>query len=90
MSAGCSAIWIAEDTRSAPRAEGDAAIADEPTLPLTSGYIERAKHLLFKQGTKKPWRVNQNYALDVMAFRFGAIEDGALEFRRRESISHAA
>ena len=69
---------------------GDAAIADEPTLPLTSGYIERAKHLLFKQGTKKPWRVNQNYALDVMAFRFGAIEDGALEFKRREPISRAA
>ena len=47
-------------------------------------------HLLFKQGTKKPWRLNQNYALDVMAFRFGAIEDGALEFKRRESISRAA
>ncbi len=69
---------------------GDTAIADEPTLPLTSGYIERAKHLLFKQGTKKPWRLNQSYALDVMAFRFGAIEDGALEFRRRGSISRAA
>jgi monooxygenase len=69
---------------------GDSAIADEPTLPLTSGYIERAKHLLFKQGTKKPWRLNQNYALDVMDFRFGAIEDGALEFKRREPISDAA
>ena len=69
---------------------GDAAIADEPTLPLTSGYIERAKDLLFKQGTKKPWRVNQNYALDIMAFRFGAIEDGALEFRRRVRLSDAA
>jgi monooxygenase len=69
---------------------GDAAIADEPTLPLTSGYIERAKDLLFKQGTKKPWRVNQNYALDIMAFRFGAIEDGALEFRRRVRLNDAA
>jgi monooxygenase len=69
---------------------GHAGIAEEPTLPLTSGYIERAKDLLFKQGTKKPWRLNQNYALDVMALRFGAIEDGALEFRRRESISRAA
>ncbi len=69
---------------------GDAAIADEPTLPLTSGYIERAKDLLFKQGTKKPWRLNQNYALDVMALRFGAIEDGALEFTRRDPASRAA
>jgi monooxygenase len=62
---------------------GESAMAEGPTLPLTSGYIERAKHLLPKQGKKKPWRMNQNYALDVMALRFGAIEDGALEFRRR-------
>jgi hypothetical protein len=34
--------------------------------------------------------LNQNYALDVMALRFGAIEDGALEFRRREPASRAA
>ena len=61
---------------------GDAAIAEEPTLPLTSGYIQRAKNLLPKQGTRKPWRMNQNYALDVMALRFGAIDDGALEFKR--------
>jgi monooxygenase len=72
-----------------PRA-GDAAMAEGPTLPLTSGYIERAKHLLPKQGTRKPWRMNQNYALDVMALRFGAIEDGALEFRRRNPTRDAA
>ena len=68
----------------------DTAIAEGPTLPLTSGYIERAKHLLPKQGKRKPWRMNQNYARDVMALRFGAIEDGALEFRRRGPIRDAA
>jgi hypothetical protein len=69
---------------------GDAAMADEPTLPLTSGYIQRAKNLLPKQGTKKPWRMNQNYALDVIALRFGAIDDGALEFKRLDQASRAA
>jgi monooxygenase len=34
--------------------------------------------------------LNQNYALDVMALRFGAIEDGALEFRKRKPIGRAA
>jgi monooxygenase len=68
----------------------DTAIADEPTLPLTSGYVERAKDLLFKQGKTKPWRMNQNYALDVIALRFSTIDDGALEFRRRETGSRAA
>jgi monooxygenase len=69
---------------------GEAAIAEEPTLPLTSGYIQRAKNLLPKQGTRKPWRMNQNYALDVMALRFGAIDDGALEFKRLDQASRAA
>jgi monooxygenase len=69
---------------------GDAAIAEGPALPLTSGYIERARHLLPMQGKTKPWRMNQNYALDVIALRFGAIEDGALEFRRRGPTRDAA
>jgi cation diffusion facilitator CzcD-associated flavoprotein CzcO len=68
----------------------DVANTEEPTLPLTSGYIERARRLLPKQGARKPWRINQNYALDVMALRFGRIDDGALEFRRREPTKGAA
>ena len=90
MSAGSSTTWIAAATRSARPRRGDAAIAEEPTLPLTSGYIQRAKNLLPKQGTRKPWRMNQNYALDVMALRFGAIDDGALEFKRLDQASRAA
>ena len=69
---------------------GDAPITEDPTLPLTSGYIQRAKGLLPKQGAKAPWRMNQNYALDVLALRFGAIDDGALAFAGRDPASRAA
>jgi cation diffusion facilitator CzcD-associated flavoprotein CzcO len=69
---------------------GAAPIAEDPTLPLTSGYIQRAKDLLPKHGKRKPWRMNQNYALDVLALRFSAIDDGALEFRRRPPACRAA
>ncbi len=69
---------------------GDAPIAEDPTLPLTSGYILRGKNLMPRQGTRKPWRMNQNYALDVLSLRFGAIDDGALEFRRGDPASPAA
>ena len=62
----------------------DAVVAD-PTLPLTSGYVQRAEGLLPKQGSKQPWKMNQNYARDLRAFRFGALEDGSLEFRPREA-----
>ena len=68
----------------------DAATAEEPTLPLTSGYIQRAKNLLPKQGTRKPWLMNQNYALDLMALRFAPIDDGALEFKRLGRPGRAA
>jgi len=67
----------------------DAQMAEEPTLPLTSGYIQRAKNLLPRQGTRKPWRMNQNYALDVMALRFAPIDDGTLEFARLDRASRA-
>jgi monooxygenase len=33
-----------------------------------------------KQGAKAPWRLYQNYALDIFALRFGALEDGTLQF----------
>ena len=72
-----------------PRASG-VLISEAPTLPLTSGYVERARALLPKQGSKPPWTMNQNYARDLLAFRFGAIEDGALEFRPRDAARTAA
>jgi monooxygenase len=28
-----------------------------------------------------PWKVHQNYALDLLALRLGSVEDGAMEFR---------
>jgi cation diffusion facilitator CzcD-associated flavoprotein CzcO len=72
-----------------PRLEAGSVSVD-PTLPLTSGYIQRARGLLPKQGVKQPWRMNQNYALDLLAYRFGALEDGALEFRRPKPAIAAA
>ena len=36
--------------------------------------------MLPKQGTTKPWKLNQNYIADLLAMRFGAVADGVLEF----------
>ncbi|MBK7599443.1 MAG: NAD(P)/FAD-dependent oxidoreductase [Acidobacteria bacterium] len=60
----------------------------DPSMPvvplgnLTSGYFQRATERLPKQGTEGQWRNPQNYAFDVLRFRFGGIEDDVLEFRR--------
>jgi cation diffusion facilitator CzcD-associated flavoprotein CzcO len=60
----------------------DAPIAEEPAIDFSSGYIQRALDVLPKQGSKRPWRLHQNYALDLLEFRFAAVEDGTMEFQR--------
>jgi len=68
----------------------DSTIVEEPALSnFTSGYIQRANHILPKQGSKKPWRLRQNYALDLFDLRFGKIEDGTMEFTRLEKAPRA-
>ena len=47
---------------------------------FSSGYIQRKKHMLPKQGTASPWLNTQNYALDRKAIGEGPIEDGVLQF----------
>ena len=54
---------------------GDETVTPEPFVDFSSGYIQRAADQLPKQGNRKPWRLNQNYALDVMALRFGSVDD---------------
>ncbi|MEO8193641.1 MAG: NAD(P)/FAD-dependent oxidoreductase [Gemmatimonadales bacterium] len=58
----------------------DPSVTEEPVLSFTSGYVQRALHSLPRQGSKKPWRLNQNYALDMMGVRLSPIEDGTMEF----------
>ena len=54
----------------------------EPMLNLKSSYIERAAATLPRQGLKAPWRVHQNYARDLFAFRTARMSDGVLHFER--------
>ncbi|HET9077172.1 MAG TPA: NAD(P)/FAD-dependent oxidoreductase [Acidimicrobiales bacterium] len=49
-----------------------------PFLPLTSGYVNRATARLPKQGPAAPWRIRQNYVLDVLDATFGS-RDRCLE-----------
>ena len=63
----------------------DADLEVEPWLDFSSGYVQRALEILPRQGAKKPWKVHQNYALDMMALRFGAVEDGVMEFSKAKA-----
>ena len=59
----------------------DAGVEDRPFVDFSSGYFQRAAKVLPKQTTTAPWRLNQSYGSDLMALRYGPIEDGVLEFK---------
>jgi monooxygenase len=61
----------------------DPTIKAEPALSFSSSYVQRALPSLPKQGSRKPWKLNQNYALDMLSLKYSRLEDGALEFDRR-------
>jgi cyclohexanone monooxygenase len=52
-----------------------------PYDDFDAGYIKRALDILPKQGSEKPWRVYQNYFMDMLTIRHGKIDDGVLKFR---------
>jgi hypothetical protein len=60
----------------------DSQTQPEPFLDFTSGYVQRAAAWLPKQGDRKPWRLYQNYVLDLLALRFGQVDDGVMAFKR--------
>jgi len=58
----------------------DPSITPEPWLDFTSGYVQRAVGKFPKQGSKAPWKLHQNYALDLMNLRYAKVDDGVLKF----------
>jgi cation diffusion facilitator CzcD-associated flavoprotein CzcO len=63
--------WVAPQNAPAPAG---------PIMALTSGYVERAKAGMLKQGATAPWRYSVNYLRDFWTLRFGPVDDGALHF----------
>ncbi len=60
----------------------DPEVNEEGWMNLSSGYVQRSIHLFPKQGSKLPWKLYQNYALDLAMIGFGRIDDGVLQFSR--------
>ncbi|HWX74642.1 MAG TPA: NAD(P)/FAD-dependent oxidoreductase [Solirubrobacteraceae bacterium] len=58
----------------------DPSMPELPFIDFSSGYVQRAIDQFPRQGARRPWRLYQNYALDIVSLRLSAIDDGALEF----------
>lgn len=61
-----------------PRTRG--AEVGAPIIDFSSSYIQRALDNLPKQGARTPWKLYQNYALDLVTLRYGSVEDAYMEF----------
>ncbi len=60
----------------------DPSVQPAPLLDFTAGYVLRAIERFPKQGSRAPWKLYQNYALDRAALRHAKLDDGALRFSR--------
>ena len=55
-------------------------VTEENWIDFSSGYVLRALDRFPKQGNKAPWKLHQNYVLDIMALRHGRLDDGTMAF----------
>ncbi len=60
--------------------EPGAEVGRQPWVDFSSGYIQRSRHLFPKQGDQTPWKLHQNYALDILLLRHGRLQDGVMRF----------
>jgi hypothetical protein len=60
----------------------DAHMSAEAWVDFSSGYFQRALDQLPKQGSRKQWKLHQNYLRDLVAMKLASLEDDAMEFSR--------
>jgi monooxygenase len=54
----------------------DPSVEEQPLLDFEAGYVLRSLDKFPKQGSKAPWKLRQNYPVDLATLRFGRVDDG--------------
>ncbi|MBS1692701.1 MAG: NAD(P)/FAD-dependent oxidoreductase [Actinobacteria bacterium] len=67
-----------------PRHPGES-VEQRPLMDFTPGYVLRSLDMLPKGGASTPWRLKQNYLLDLQLIRRGRIDDPALIFTKKDA-----
>lgn len=75
------------DNRQCTPHNSDPTVTEEPWIDFSSGYVQRSLAKFPKQGSKAPWKLYQNYALDIVSLKFGSIEDGAMKFSNPRPVA---
>lgn len=65
-------------------------VDERPLMDFTPGYVLRALDYLPKAGHVAPWRLKQNYLLDLGLIRRGKVDDDALHFAKHRAAVTAS
>ncbi len=79
-----------QQCRPRPAREGG---PSQPLIDFSSGYVQRGIQRFPRQGSRAPWRMRQNYLLDLLSSGWTGFSDGSLEFSSpgvAQTISPAA
>jgi monooxygenase len=60
----------------------DPDVTEQPLLDFSAGYVLRSIDQFPRAGSRAPWRLGMSYAHDVLALRYGKIDDGSMRFSR--------
>ncbi len=69
--------------------QNDPTMAQLPMLDFSSGYVQRSIAKFPKQGAKAPWKLYQNYILDILTLRYASLDDGVMEFSPADADGEA-
>ena len=67
-----------------PEHPGDS-VGEQPFMDFAPGYFLRAIDSLPKSGTKAPWRLAQNYFIDLRLIRQGKVDEESLHFTKHRA-----
>jgi monooxygenase len=60
-------------------------VDEQPFMDFNPGYFQRSMDILPKSGSRAPWRLKQNYLLDMRTIRRGKIADEGLRFAKKRA-----
>lgn len=67
----------------------DPSVEAEEWVDFSSGYFQRSLEDIPKQGSKRPWQMQQSYFQDLRLLRFGTVDDGVMQFHGPEEDASA-
>ncbi|MFA6219739.1 MAG: NAD(P)/FAD-dependent oxidoreductase [Erythrobacter sp.] len=73
-----------------PVLPADHTLEEDDIFDFSSGYIQRAKHIMPRNALAYPWRLNQEYVLDRKRMKADPVDDGILDLYRHGAIARAA